>query len=420
MKTYLSLLAVVAMLFIVGCEESNQEPNQKPTPTPPEEEVEIPEVVLDDDLKFCYLQADATKAIFSFTVDTPWEIKFKTYEGEYVDYVEASPSSGDAGSHTIEVTMPANRDTENRLVCLEVHKKVEGSRSELDDVLNGYHNITLTASILQFGYYELVYGDAIKFKVSANKRLQTLVDEYILEKGITYNDLKYIKLRGSLIEDDYLFIRENLTRLKVVDMFSADIYEIPDNAFLYHSSLHYVILPLQLRRIGNYAFCQTGLKSINTFIPPFLEYVGWNAFADTTIAGTLVFPGSASKIELSGGAFYSEFIKVVIFSDGISTVNGDIVSPFVKLSALYLPSTLEYVACGLIDEINVIYCYPPEPPLTGDPYGLRPGDREKNRLLIPAGSLEDYADLDEDPNTTSDWKEFYSENPQYNMMYDVL
>lgn len=410
-------MAITAVAFAVSCSSTEEEPI---VPTPPADEVEIPEVVLDGDLKFCHLQADATKAIFSFTADTAWEIKFKTYEGEYVDYVTATPSSGDAGSHTIEVNMPANRDTENRLICLEVHKKVEDSRSELDDVLNGYHNITLTASILQFGYYELTYGDAIKFKVSANKRLQTLVDEYILEKGITYNDLKYIKLSGSLIEEDYLFIRENLTNLKVVDMFSSNIREIPDNAFERLSSLHYVILPFYLKRIGSYAFFQTGLKSINTFIPPFLDYVGWNAFADTTIAGTLVFPGSASRIDLSGGAFYSEFIKIVIFSDGISTVNGDIVSPFVKLSALYLPSTLGYVACGIIDEINVIYCYPNDPPLTGDPYGIRPGDREKNMLLIPDGRLEVYADLDDDPNTTSDWKEFYSENPQYNMMHEAL
>lgn len=417
MKQFLSIWAIAAMMLAVGCSSTEEEPA---VPTPPVNEAEFPEVVLDDDLKFCYLQADATKATFSFTIDTAWEIKFKTYEDEYVDYVTATPSSGNAGSHTIEVTLPANRDTENRLICLEVHKTNDASRSDIDDVLNGYHNITFTASILQFGYYELVYGDAVQFKVSSEKRLQTLVDEYILEKGITYNDLKYIKLRGSLIEDDYFFIRENLTRLKVLDMFSANIYEIPDNAFLYHSSLHYVILPLQLKRIGNYAFCQTGLKSINTFIPPFLEFVGWNAFADTSIAGTLVFPGSASKIDLSGGAFYSECINVVIFSDGISTVNGDIVSPFVKLSALYLPSSLQYVACGLIDDINVIYCYPIFPPKTGDPYGVRPGDPEKNMLLIPSGSLKEYADLDEDINTSSDWKDFYSDNPKYNMMHDVL
>lgn len=416
MRNLLLSIVTLAMLFVCSCEKG-----EDPTPTTPSE---IPTIELKSNLQFCYLESGATTAKLTFKVDEKWEIRFTTYEGEKVDWIKANPVSGSAGVQNVEITIEPNREVDSRLVRADILLKGnEVVRSEIDDILNTYQAVTLSASILQFGYYNLKYGDPVKFKVTSTTRLQALVDEYIEKKGKKYSDLIYLDLDGPLNEVDFEFMHENLNRLKVLDMFHADITEIPNSAFYGHSSLHYVLLPLSLKRIGSYAFCQTELKNCNLFIPPLLEYVGSNAFADTYIGGSIVFPGTRSTIELSAGAFYSEYIATAVFSDGISVMKGDIVSPFYRLSAMRLPASLQSISCGYIGDIDIIYCYPTIPPTTSDRYGLREGTIKA--LFIPhtTNSLKDnlYVHKDEEDGTKdSHWLGFYSENPEFNKMHDVL
>lgn len=366
MRRILSIWTLMSILFVVGCESHSDETKE----TPPVNN-DVPHMEMNSNFSACYLQPEQTKVTISFAMDTDWEIRFSTVDYEEVDWVTASPSSGEAGTHTVEITLPENKALENKLVRVEVYEKNENSRFsdyEFDTLLNYYQGLKFTASILQFAYYDIAYGDPIRVKVTPGAPLREQIDAYIKKENKTYDDVRYIKLLGYLFEDDYAFIRENLTKLKVLDMFESEVAHIPASAFMRHTSLHYIVLPYKLKSIADYAFCQSGLKNINLYMPPLLESVGSNAFADTSISGSVMFFGFESKIHLSSGAFSGTYIKSAIFSNGITSITGDIVSPFDSLTAMMLPPTLNYINSAYLSNSTVIYCYAVNPPTLSDVY----------------------------------------------------
>lgn len=400
------LIATLCLLMVgSGCETGNGE-----TSSPSDESA----IQLQNELHYCYLEADATKSALQFEIDHDWAIRFVTYDGQEVNWIKASPSSGQAGRHLVELTLEPNYEIDSRLVRAEVVRTdLDATRMEEEDMVATYRAITFAASFLQFGYYKLEYGDPIELHPTKQTRLQTLVDEYIAKHEKRYSDIIYLELSGTLNEEDFKFISENLTRLKIVDMFRTDITEIPHHAFFRLYSLHYVVLPQHLKSIGDYAFCQSELKNINLFIPPTLQYVGYNAFADTLIAGTLIFPGTQSHIHLSAGAFHNEYLSSAVFCEGISSLSGDIASPFSDiLGTLYLPSTLGSVDCGFITNVAWIYCYPVEPPAT-DIYGIGIGDIKG--LFVPNTTV-----LTRDNKYAEKWPGFYSEIEDENKLFDCL
>ncbi|MCF0135503.1 MAG: leucine-rich repeat domain-containing protein, partial [Lachnospiraceae bacterium] len=62
----------------------------------------------------------------------------------------------------------------------------------------------------------------------------------------------------------------------------------------YWKSIEYIILPEGLTSIGNFAFLSLNITEIT--IPNTVTYIGWSAFEDTNLAGTLVIPESVTKI----------------------------------------------------------------------------------------------------------------------------
>ena len=382
MRKILSIWTLLSILLVVGCESHSDESDEAPSINN-----EVPHLEVDSNFKACYLQPEQTKVSISFTMDADWEIRFSTVDYQKVDWVTASPSSGEAGTHTVEITLPENRTLDNKLVRVEIYEKIENSRFfdfEFDTLLNHYQGLKLTASILQFAYYDTTYGDPIRIKVKPGASLSEQIDAYLKNGNKTYDDVIYIKLLGHLVEEDYEFIREKLTRLKVLDMFESDVIHIPASAFMRHTSLHYIVLPYQLKSIADYAFCQSGLKNINLYMPPLLESVGWNAFADTQIAGSVMFFGFESKMHLSGGAFSNTFITSAIFCNGIHSITGDIASPFDKLNAMVLPPTLDYITSSYISNSSVIFCYAEYPPTLSDVYA--PVGKDVGFLLVPKAS----------------------------------
>ena len=194
MRKILSIWTLLSILLVVGCESHSDESVKTPSINN-----EVPHLEVDSNFKACYLQPEQTKVSISFTMDADWEIRFSTVDYQKVDWVTASPSSGEAGTHTVEITLPENRTLDNKLVRVEIYEKIENSRFfdfEFDTLLNHYQGLKLTASILQFAYYDTTYGDPIRIKVKPGASLSEQIDAYIKERNKTYDDVIYIKLLG--------------------------------------------------------------------------------------------------------------------------------------------------------------------------------------------------------------------------------
>lgn len=86
-------------------------------------------------------------------------------------------------------------------------------------------------------------------------------------------------LKRIIIPDSTKRINNNAFKscrsLKCINL-PENICEICDNSFRECQNLENIILPLKLRKIGNYAFSNTGIKSI--YIPQSVKYIGQGCF----------------------------------------------------------------------------------------------------------------------------------------------
>lgn len=409
----LYLLLALTILMAMGCSKEVDEV-QKPGDSTNTEEPVAPSVKIDAQLQVCQLDAKSTSAEVEFDINNDWEIHFVTYEGEPVNWIKATPSKGSAGKQVVKLQVDINNTADDRLVRLEVRNPMAVSRSmELDDVLVAAEATCLTISILQYGYYELVYGDPVEAKLSETLRLKEVVDTYIANHNQDYTDIVYLEIFGPMYDEDYQFIREQLPNITVLDLTAADITTIPINAFSHKKSLHYIKLPFSVRVIDDYAFYNSGIKNVNLYLPPLLKNVGWNAFAYTNIAGTIFI---TSEMYLEGGAFEGG-ITSVIACPGITTLEGDIVGAFGDGYVIYLPSTISSISPGMLDGATYVFCFATEPPKT-DRYSI---DNNIKALFIPVGTLEVYSNnMLQGPEYDSDWDQFYSENSKFNRMHEAL
>ena len=406
-------LMVAVLLCAVSCSDNVEGGDPQNAPAEPN-------VSVDSKVMVCELDADSTKAHFSFNADRDWEIVCLNQDGSVANWIHPSSSHGRAGQHSIDLKIETNNGVDNRFVTIEVLES-QGEVSRADDMeslVAKVHATLFTFSLVQYGYYELKYGDAIEFTVNSDVRLQTLVNNYIVEHNCNYSDMEYLELFGPINADDFQFMREYLTNLTVLDLTAADIAEIPAAACANMKSLHYVKLPFKLKKIHQDAFCATGLKNINMVMPPLVNFVGSNAFADTNIAGAIIFLGTTSQVSLDMGAFYGngESITSAIFCEGITRIGISISGAFGDSAAIVmLPSTLAYVGCGITQGVSLIYCYATTPPKVDDNFGL---SGRLRGMFVPR--LDIYANLGAYEDGGCPWSYYYHENNKYNRLWGGL
>lgn len=409
----LYLLLALTILMAMGCSKEVDEV-QKPNNSTNTEEPASPSIKIDNQLQVCQLDAKSTSAEIEFEVNGDWEIIFVTDDGKPVDWIKATPSKGGAGKHTVNLDVNPNMGPDDRLVRLEVRKPTEESRSyDIHDLVLSIEATYFGVSILQYGYYELVYGDPIEIKLDNELRIEAAINEYIANHNIDYTDIVYLEIFGPMYDVDYKFIREKLPNITVLDLTAADITTIPINAFAHKKSLHYIKLPFSVRVIDDYAFYDSGIKNVNLYLPPLLEKIGWNAFSNTKISGTIFI---THNLHLEGGAFEGA-IRSVYICPGVSRINTDSVGPFGEGFIIYLPMTMNIVDPGIVEGAIIVYCFALTPPKS-DEHGL---DNNIEALFIPEGTLDAYSNnKKKGPNYDSAWAKFYNENPAYNRMHEGL
>ena len=140
--------------------------------------------------------------------------------------------------------------------------------------------------------------------------------EAVENAGLTAPGIENLKVTGRMNADDFRFIRENMPYLKAINMRELEVKDrgvgsdgwsyrdgaIPNQAFRDMRHLRTVVLPDDLRAVGEYAFGNTSLGGALN-LPATLEYIGNGAFGQfygeaglKTLTGTLRLPSGLQYI----------------------------------------------------------------------------------------------------------------------------
>lgn len=370
MRYYFTLVAAIMLMAGCGKEEPPMGTPDDSTQTPDDPTTEEVLIELTDRRQVSNIESNTTKATIEFEVDVDWELVIRSYTDGNTDWVWASTTSGAAGKHSVEIFMDKNISEDARWVDVEIRDVTkQATRASvypdlgMSEMLNIYTGACYVVSLIQLGYYDSNYGFGLRVNLTPH-RLEDLVNEYIEEKGITYQDIVYLDIHGTPDSYfDYKFINDKLTKLRFLNLREADITEIPVGAFSYNNSIHYITLPRYLQKIHNNAFYNSELRNVNLFIPETVKYIGMNAFAGSQISGQIAISNITGTIEISRGAFDTGLVMMLQFCEGMRYIEGG--SPCGNhLPVLVIPSSATYVGQAMFEGVTFACCYAENPPDT--------------------------------------------------------
>ena len=113
-------------------------------------------------------------------------------------------------------------------------------------------------------------------------------------------DVDYLKVTGTLNAADWTSLK-NMSKLQGLDLRQAQFDAIPDNEFDGRSTLTLVYLPEGMKTIGNYAFRETGLKTIE--IPSSVTAIRNYAFCQAKSLTEVSFPENSILQTIGESAF---------------------------------------------------------------------------------------------------------------------
>ena len=259
--------------------------------------------------------------------------------GEVDKSILASPQSGDVFR---AVVVPQTVPSGNVLLSVTIDGRTYGHSLTSDMVyaMGKLHNFTFTVNKKEAtGDYQLHMSyegiadwanDELSHDFTSNSYITINVpqveglEQAIAEKGIDPTDIENLKITGNLNEKDFEFIRKrmsgslrriNLEGVKLVQIWSCEYWDcdkkavvrnclddyLPDNALRDMTYLRQVILPANLKHVGNGAFCHLELSS-PLIIPEGVTHI--HGAQSCECNADIVLPHSLEFI--GGGAFYGE------------------------------------------------------------------------------------------------------------------
>lgn len=230
-------------------------------------------------------------------------------------------------------------DTED---CLEIHTSSPGQlESLLDKHINTVDSLVIHGPIDSTDLYTMwkasFYGKlkAINLENSdiAGERIPDMAfwhQEEQLEPGGEYIDC--INLRRIILPDN--------------------IKEIGENAFSYAINLEYINLPSSLRTIGEAAFSDCiSLKTDPLIIPEGVEKISDYLFSNCeALKGTIVLPSTIR--EIGDGAFFQSKITSINFPENLRKI-GDGAFYACRLKEVQLPESCQDLYSSMIFQLNL-------------------------------------------------------------------
>ncbi len=133
-----------------------------------------------------------------------------------------------------------------------------------------------------------------------------------------FSEVQSLKLSGKLNSEDMTCIKERLTMLREIDLSELNWPDIPEKQFYEKKTLERVILPNNVKTIGNSAFsyCEQ-LKPV--IFPNTLKSIGTYAFYRTYNIGDVVLPEGLTFMD--NNAFQESRLTSVTFPSTLKTIN---------------------------------------------------------------------------------------------------
>ncbi|WP_287640557.1 leucine-rich repeat protein [Bacteroides sp.] len=155
--------------------------------------------------------------------------------------------------------------------------------------------------------------------------------ECIAAAGKDYRTIHNLKLTGSITEDDFIFMRDEMNSLEALNLKEVKIKNvyndfgiqvddiIPNDAFVWKYSLTHIVFPDNLCGISRGAFRETQLTG-SLSIPEGVTYIGDNAFRNvTTLTGSLTLPSTLKQIG-KGSFEYCGFSSDLHFPESLVSI----------------------------------------------------------------------------------------------------
>lgn len=238
-----------------------------------------------------------------------------------------------------------------------------------------YQFSLLDESITQWESEALSHnGEAKEYLVidlENGERLSSKVKQLRLDP----EEIRNLKLTGQMLEEDFEYIRNNMTSLEAINIhdidlsecrsLSGDNYWLPDYAFILLQSLKTCVLPAKVKIIGDYSFLGTSLTGSLT-IPEGVVSIGWMAFSNANetgglstlpgnqvlshnnLTGTLTLPSTLKSI--GADAFNScDFTGSLILPDGLEYIGENAFADCKRFSGdLHIPNSVTAIEGGAL------------------------------------------------------------------------
>jgi hypothetical protein len=261
----------------------------------------------------------------AFASNAPWTVK------DVPNWLKVTPTSGE-GSDTLRIFADPNTDAVRR---------------------NGFFRLT----------YQDIEEHAIEITQDPGvKTVYTTADS--MSNQLTkadYTDLQELIIHGTLNARDFKQIRNNLDKLKYLDLSDVTIvsYTGLDGTSPSGSAEVY-----PANTIPQYAFTKSNsnyLVNNNTLIrvllPQNLTAIGREAFADCYALDSIWLPNTVTAIDRS--AFYSGGLKYIQMSDNLQTIGRSAFCYDTRLTSVILPNQLKsmetyaFTGCSSLRKINM-------------------------------------------------------------------
>ena len=202
-----------------------------------------------------------------------------------------------------------------------------GDRAVLKITLIGSKGQEISASRV------LEYFNGVIVNVSQAGGLNAALD------GTAPSDITALRVWGTMSEDDFTYIRENLTALKTLDLSGTDLTVFPDRALAFYdnanTTLKEVILPEGLTTIEDEAFVNsTALEKLN--VPSTVTTLGRWILKNTKVSSFTIPDGVT---EIPANCFRASAITAVEIPSSVQTI-GNCAFLDTKLSKVVIPSSV--------------------------------------------------------------------------------
>lgn len=307
----------------------------------------------------------ASVALFNITVDGTSYIFRKSEQFEY--------TSGKLHKFTIEVSKKSESGLEFKLIGEDI-APWESETITHDGTAREYVVINVPAASTDS-------SSALKAAIEAS--------------GKDYTKIKNLKITGEVNDNDFYFMRDEMSVLQGVNMKEVTIVanqwgeganEIPSSAFEGKLILTYFVFPDNTIKIGDDSFADTNLTGA-LILPNCVESIGFGAFQNSSLT-SLTLPPSLQEIGVNAFNGCKNMTGELRIPQTVKSIGATAFSGCRFNGSLVLPEDIEYIGWGAFAGVPFSGSLTIPHKITKIESSVFSGCGFDNQLILPKNLLE--------------------------------